>query len=514
MKKFLSAILLSFFCIAFSATTIAFAEQEYKPGYLQAVISVEEEIPAGKNTIFDASKSFIPDPEKKITYSWDFGDGNRNEGIEVLHSYKEPGSYKINLTISDGTETSQTILEVFAYRKMVLLITDQTEVEERIEIIKDFAEKKGVYINVIESFGSSTEFISEEVLAKKLNEESSELKKAKEIVIWTQENAGLNAISRYLQNIEKKNLASLKEKTIVNLQSINSSNINRLQRQFKIIKPKNIIIAKEAAIYALIDSNNQEEFIDILEKGGYEYKVIDAKTGKVRPWNFMTYFVNILINKGIPDNTIALLLLLPVIVTIVAFMKQFVGVTTFGIYTPSIMTLSFLIIGMHAGLLTLISAILIGILMMPILKRIRMLYFPKMAILMIVFSLSLLLILIASTYMRLFDAQFLSIAIFPMLILSTLVEKFISVKTEKGLKSAAALMASTILVAIIAYFFAGGEINLGLIKFKFDIIKDLVMSYPEIIFLLIIVNLLLGKWTGLRILERIRFREVLRHIEE
>ncbi len=513
MKKHLIKSVLALFTSIILFQT-AHAEEEYRPGYLQAVINVNENIPIEKSTIFDASKSFIPDPSRKMSYSWDFGDGNRNEGVEVLHSYKQPGRYTISLTISDGAETQQAFLEIFAYRKMILLITDQTEVEDRIEIIKDFAEKKGVFINVVDSFGSSTEFISEEVLAKKLNEGSSELKNAKELVIWTQENAGLNAISRYLQNSDKKNLASFKDKTIVNLQELNSSTINRIQRQFEIIKPKNIVLAKEAAIYALIDSNNQEEFINILEKGGYEYEIVDSKSGKIRPWNFMTYFVNLLINKGIPDNTIALLLLLPVIVTIVAFMKQVVGVTTFGIYTPSIITLSFLIIGMHAGLLTLISAVIIGILVMPILKRIRMLYFPKMAILIIMFSLTLLLILIASTYMRLFDAQFLSIAIFPMLILSTLVEKFISVKTEKGLNSAAALMAATILVAIIAYFFVGGEINLGFVKFKFDFIKGIIMSYPEIIFLLIIVNLLLGKWTGLRLLERMRFREVLRHIEE
>jgi hypothetical protein len=47
----------------------------------------------------------------------------------------------------------------------------------------------------------------------------------------------------------------------------------------------------------------------------------------------MSYFVNVLINNGIPDNTIALLLLLPVIATVVAFMRQVIGITTFGIYT-------------------------------------------------------------------------------------------------------------------------------------------------------------------------------------
>ena len=47
-----------------------------------------------------------------------------------------------------------------------------------------------------------------------------------------------------------------------------------------------------------------------------------------------------------------------------------------------------------------------------------------------------------------------------MLILSTLVEKFVSVKTEKGLSSATILMTSTVVVSILAYFIVGGEIEL------------------------------------------------------
>jgi len=207
-------------------------------------------------------------------------------------------------------------------------------------------------------------------------------------------------------------------------------------------------------------------------------------------------------------------LLLPVIATVVAFMRQVVGVTTFGIYTPSIITLSFLVIGLYAGLLTLAIAIFIGAISRQLLKHVRMLYIPKMAIVMTVVSLALLVILIGSTYIGLFNTQFLSIAIFPMLILSTLVEKFVSVKSEKGLSSAAVLMLSTVVVSIIAYIIAGGEVNFGFGNMSFTYVKGLLLSYPELIFVLLVIDVLLGRWAGLRIMERIRFREVLRHIEE
>ncbi|MFA6917313.1 MAG: 7TM domain-containing protein [Candidatus Gracilibacteria bacterium] len=507
MKKILIVVLA---VLGLGQVTACFAETTY----IQAVINTDEAVEIQKNTIFDASQSFISNQETSLTYKWDFGDGNSNEGVEVLHTYKKPGKYRVKLTIGDRLQQSEAEMDIFVYRKAILLITDQTEAEARIDDIKNYAEKKGVYIKVIESFGSSTEFISEEILAKKLMETTMTLQKSQQILIWTKENAGLNALSRYIQNNLKKNPINLTQKLVIVLESDIKEISSRIQRQFDLISSKEIIVAKEAIIYPLIENIDENNFIDNLEKGGYEYKIIDKTTGKLRPWNFMSYFVNALINKGIPDNTIALILLLPVIATVVVFMKQVVGITTFGIYTPSIITLSFLVVGLQAGLLILLTAVIIGAITLPLLGKIRMLFIPKMSIVITIVSLTLFLILILSSAWGLFNAEFLSFAIFPMLILSTLVEKFVSVKTEKGFSTATILMLETVLVAIIAYFIAGGEINLGFLKFKFEFVKNTMITYPEIIFILLGVNIFLGKWTGLRISERIRFREVLKHIEE
>ncbi|MFA5947559.1 MAG: 7TM domain-containing protein [Candidatus Gracilibacteria bacterium] len=522
MKKIILSIL-----FIISMANVGYAAVENEPqlienadikqtevSYLKPFIRAEEASQFGKNIILDASQSFIPEKDQGARYKWDFGDGNKNEGIEVLHTYAKPGKYTVTLEINTKNESANTTFEIFAYRKAIALITDQTDVEERIEIIKNFAEKQEVYIKIIESFGSSTEFISEEILAKKINENNDFIQKTDQIATWTKENAGLNALNRYYLDSSKKGELNFGNKTILDIEENVQANQTRIKGQYKTLSPKRIIVANEASIYALIQSENDEDFIKKMDDGGYEYKLIDSKTSSIRPWNFMSYFVNILINQGVPDNTIALLLLLPVIATVVTFMKQFVGITTFGIYTPTIMTLSFLIIGLPAGLMTLLSAISIGALSRPILKKTRMLFIPKMAVLLTIVSLLLFLILILSVYLNFFNAAFLSIAIFPMLILSTLVEQFISVKTEKGFSSAALLMGETIFVAIIAYILVGGEINLVLFSFKFNFIKNLMISYPETIFLILIINILLGKWTGLRLLERIRFREVLRHIEE
>ena len=190
------AILIGIIIFLLSPITGFAAEGNGNGTYLEAVINMETEVELNKSTIFDASQSFIPDPTQNLSYKWNFGDGNTNEGIEVLHSYKEPGYKVVKLTVNNGTTTVEKELNIFVYQKLVLLITDQTEDQERIRIFQNIAENEGVYLKVIESFGSSTEFISEEILTKKLNEESLNIQKAQEIITWTKENAGLNAISR------------------------------------------------------------------------------------------------------------------------------------------------------------------------------------------------------------------------------------------------------------------------------------------------------------------------------
>jgi hypothetical protein len=228
----------------------------------------------------------------------------------------------------------------------------------------------------------------------------------------------------------------------------------------------------------------------------------------------MSYFVNYLIDSGIPANTVILILMLPVIATIVAFMKQIVGITTFGVYTPSIITLTFWILGLKFGILTLLVIFLVGTGVRIALSKFRLLYIPKMAVVLSTVALAIFALLIISIRFDLFDAQFFSLSIFPMLILSTLTEKFVNAQSGKGFKKAIILVLETLLVSIIAYIVIGGEIDLIFTQKSWRFLQSFILAYPEIILLFIIINIFLGKWTGLKILEYVRFREVLRHVEE
>jgi PKD repeat protein len=508
-------IALPFTAFAQEAESITIENSNYiGDAAFEPKITASSSVQQNKNIIFDATKSTHPDPAANIIYNWDFGDGNKKEGSEVVHNYSELGPKTVTLTANDGTESVSTTKEIFVHKKIIILITDKADLKERLDGFTNYARDRDNEILLYESYDSATEFISEEVLERKLSENIDNLRKIDEIIVWTDGDSGLNALSRVKQNQAALDPPlTFDKKTILVLKDADE-NLGQLQRHYELLKPENIIIAKEAAFYALIDSDNPTDFITKLKNDGYEYNLINIETGTLQLWNFMSYFVNYLIDSGIPANTVILILMLPVIATIVAFMKQIVGLTTFGVYTPSIITLTFWILGLKFGILTLIVILLVGTGVRIALSRFRLLYIPKMAVVLSTVALAIFALLIISIRFNLFDAQFFSLSIFPMLILSTLTEKFVNVQTGKGFNRALILVLQTLLVAIIAYIVIGGEIDFFLFKLKFSALQGFILSYPEIILLFIIVNIFLGRWTGLKLLEYVRFREVLRHVEE
>jgi len=514
MNKSFSKFISLVFLLIIIGSNAVFAQENIAVTELQPVITSTDSVEIDKNIIFDASKTLSPDANKNLTFKWDFGDGNKDEGGEVVHNYTSSGPKTISLTVNDGEKTSVSTKEIFVYKKIIIFITDRSDLKERIAGFKNFARERDINIMLIESYESATDFISEEILKRKLIESIDDLKKLDKIIVWTDGNSGLNALSWVKQQqTETNEPISFDTKSILFLAD-SGQGASQIYRQYDLLKPENIIVAKEAAIYPFIESSDSSKFIERLKTDGYDFSLINEQTGQLQIWNFVSYFVNYLIDSGIPANTVILILMLPVIATIVAFMKQIIGITTFGIYTPSIITLTFWILGLKVGLLTLLIVFLVGTGSRYALKKLSLLYIPKMAIVLTMVALAIFAMLIISIKFNLFDAEFFALSIFPMLILSTLTEKFINVQTEEGFKKAIVLTLETVFVAIVAYIVIGGEVDLLFLKMKFSSLQSFMLSYPEIILLIIFINILLGRWTGLRLVERIRFREVLRHVEE
>ena len=209
-------------------------------------------------------------------------------------------------------------------------------------------------------------------------------------------------------------------------------------------------------------------------------------------------FITLAAANGVPLDTLVLVLILPIIVTMIAFFRQVIGIKAFGIYTPAIITFAFLATNeIKYGITIFVTVILVGTVTRYLLKKARLLYLPRVAIMITIVGFSILFLLfIGGTWDR---TGLASVSIFPILIMITLVEKFITVQVEKGNRAAIVLSLETLFISIIGYYIASWP----------QLIK-MILSYPWLSLLTIPVNIFLGKWTGLRLSEYFRFRQIIK----
>lgn len=211
--------------------------------------------------------------------------------------------------------------------------------------------------------------------------------------------------------------------------------------------------------------------------------------------SIITYFLQ----EGVPMETIRLILMLPVIATLIAILRQVVGIKAFGVYTPLIVTFAFLATGIKYGIFIFLAVIFTGVAMRFILKPFRLLYLPRVSVTLTVVAIVILgMLAIGGSLKR---TGLASVSIFPILIMIILVEKFVTVQIEKGNKIAFFLALETLVISVLGYYLASWKIFI-----------QFIIIYPWVILLTIPINIVLGKWTGLRITEYYRFREVIKNL--
>lgn len=207
-------------------------------------------------------------------------------------------------------------------------------------------------------------------------------------------------------------------------------------------------------------------------------------------------FIEFAVNEGVPLSNIQLLLLLPIIATLVAFFRQFVGVKAFGIYTPSLIIFSFIAVGLKYGVPVYIGVIVISMLSRFLFRRFRLLYLSRVAITLTIVSFGILALLIFSAWTQ--RTGFASISIVPLIIMIVIGEKFIAAQIEKDTKTAIVLAGQTLLVSLVVFYIV-----------SIPALNRAILLSPWIILLTLPINVILGRWTGLRLAEYVRFRSIL-----
>jgi len=484
------------------AVTGEILEGELAP--LTPAISGPGDIAVGRTLVLDASASVGLGED--VAYRWYRDDLPQaiSRTVEAVYTPEKTGITVIRLVIS--TTIDGEIVEAIAqklitvYERKIVLIADDSVSPEKLQIHQQTAAEEGVFLRILQTEATGAPLGTEETLVKLIQEHSSALNGAETIVVWTEGVTGLQALTRALEQ-DTEHMQSIQNQSIVLISDRSLKIVGRTARgPFSVLRPNQILVTRRIAINPLISSQTIDEFAEELDKRDAEYLVVDASTSGIRPWNLLSSLVNYMLTHGVSSQTVILLLMLPMIAMILAFLKQVIGVTTFGLYTPSIIALSFLALGWPIGLVFLVFIISTGYATRAFMRRWRLLYIPKVAIVITVVSITLLLLLGLGT---LFNITLARDTIFVLLIMSTLSESFLNVKTEEGLYSAILGTGETILAALLCVFIV-----------QWPWLQSLILAYPELILFTIVVDAILGRWTGLRLLEYFRFREVFKHLQE
>ncbi len=217
----------------------------------------------------------------------------------------------------------------------------------------------------------------------------------------------------------------------------------------------------------------------------------------VLPFNFLKVAVRQAVEWGVSVNTVVLLFLFPLVASLVAFSRQVVGLNGFGMITPSLLAIAFLSTGGLVGIAILTFVVGTAILSKSAIKKVRIPYLPKLAILLWMMSVAVLGLMLIGGFGGL--KSFLSIGIFPIILFMSVAETFIEAQITRSFNASLIMLLETVVLAFVSYKMMSS-----------NMIQSVALLNPEIwLILVLVINLLIGRYKGLRLLEVWRFRKII-----
>jgi len=195
------------------------------------------------------------------------------------------------------------------------------------------------------------------------------------------------------------------------------------------------------------------------------------------------------------QGTIGLVLLLPVAALVTTLFRSLIGVRTYGTFAPSLIAMSFVQADWRTGAVVFFVVLGIGVLARLLLNRLKLLMVARLGVILTLTVASMAVAVSVLDYLGL--APTASAALLPMVILTMLVERFNITAEEDGYREAGAVFSGTLLVAACC-----------LLVLRMEPLRRLVLVYPETLLIVVAALLLLGRYSGYRVTELWRFRDL------
>lgn len=360
-------------------------------------------------------------------------------------------------------------------------------------------EKHQVFFNPIILEEKKT--FSEEEFLKKINSSLDDIKASKTIIINTN---NFDGIFQILWEINHSDEIELRNKTIYLITDINKNFLKRtLAKYIKLIGVEKIYTLPQDELLNFMTALSFEK-----EIGDQMYITSFSLTFQETPKLLLvSYLIDNLISNWFPIDLIAIILLLSVGALIVSIFRQIIWFSSFGIYSPILFALSIAALGIPISVGLLFIWALAKIITNIFCRKIYLLHNAKTTMLIILYFLFLITIVSLD---NIFKTNLIQINIFTT-VFSLFPIVFIIIVTDKVFNEGFKIfnwgwVFSFTEFLIISFIVRG--------LFNRIWLKQLLLSYPEIIILILILNILIWRFTWLQILEYFRFMPMIsRHLE-
>lgn len=190
-----------------------------------------------------------------------------------------------------------------------------------------------------------------------------------------------------------------------------------------------------------------------------------------------------------------MLLMVPIGAFVMLILRNIVGVKTFGTFMPVLVALAFEQTDLVSGVLLFSTVVTLGLLVRFLMEKLKLLLVPRLTAVLILVVLLMAMVSVVSHKLKI--PVGLSVALFPMVIMTMTIERLSIAWDERGGAYAMKQGIGSLVVACLCYM-----------VMSWDPLRHLMFTFPELLLVLFALTLLLGRYSGYRLNELLRFRAV------
>ncbi len=190
-----------------------------------------------------------------------------------------------------------------------------------------------------------------------------------------------------------------------------------------------------------------------------------------------------------------ILLLIPFGILVIVILRNLIGLSSFGTFAPVLIALEFRETELLKGIVLFMLIVSLGLFFRFYLERLRLLLVPRLAAVVTIVVLLMTVISIISNEMG--TETGLSVSLFPMIIISMIIERMSVVWEERGALISIQEGLGSLFMAALAF-----------LVMSIDLLGYWAAVFPEVNLLVLAVIVALGRYTGFRLTELRRFGQI------